>query len=58
MNRGQEAARQRGQITDEEVAWLRSFGWNNERIAARLGITVASMEHRDWRNRKRLRVDL
>lgn len=31
----------------EEIAWLRSFGWSNERIAERLNITVDCIEKRD-----------
>ena len=39
--------------TAEEIAWLRSFGWNNERIAVRLRITVWAIEQRDSRDRRR-----
>lgn len=38
------ATAERGHITHSEIEWLRSFGWNVERIAARLGVTVACVE--------------
>jgi hypothetical protein len=36
-----------GEELGEEIEWFRSFGWSNERIAERLGITVDCIEKRD-----------
>jgi DNA-binding CsgD family transcriptional regulator len=36
---------------EEEIAWLRTFHYSNERIAARLGITVDTIEQRDRRRK-------
>lgn len=41
------AARERGEAIREEIAWLRSFGWTDERIAARLHITVDAIQKHD-----------
>lgn len=31
-------------VLDSEIAWLRSFGWDNRQIALRLGVTVSCVE--------------
>jgi hypothetical protein len=31
------------EIRREEIAWLRSFGWNDEQIARRLGLDIEVM---------------
>ena len=31
----------------DEIDWLRSFGWSNQRIAERLGIHPQSIQNRD-----------
>jgi transcriptional regulator len=36
----------------EEIAWLRTFGWTNDQIARRLGITVIAIEQRDARAKR------
>jgi hypothetical protein len=36
----------------EEIAWLRSFGWDDDRIAQRLGINVKSMQTALRRHRR------
>lgn len=42
-----QTAREHGEQIDEEILWLRSFGWSNERIAKRLGVTVDCIQKHD-----------
>jgi hypothetical protein len=39
--------RQESANLGEEIDWLRSFRWPDERVAKRLGVTVDALEQRD-----------
>lgn len=36
--------REHGEQTREEIEWLRSFGWDKQRIADRLNVTLSCVE--------------
>lgn len=45
-NKGVCDARARSARLGEEIAWLGSFGWAPQQIAARLGVTVSCVQKR------------
>jgi plasmid maintenance system antidote protein VapI len=45
-----------GEVLGEEIRHLKSFGWADDRIAERLGITVNAIEQRRIRASKAVAV--
>lgn len=48
---------ERGRIMREEIAFLRSFHWNDKQIAMRLGIDVKTVQKHDQRRKNGLYPD-
>jgi plasmid maintenance system antidote protein VapI len=45
-----------GEVLGEEIEHLKSFGWSDDRVAERLGITVNAIEQRRLRAAKAIAV--
>jgi hypothetical protein len=52
MNAAARFRHEAGEVLGAEIAWLKSFGWADDRIAERLGITVNAIEQRRIRASK------